>query len=533
MHEVKYRSAAFIVAVAVMVSGFLILNIQMVEAVDSGMPLSGPATDVWDDTTSPAFDLLSPPEDEYQLEPFQIVRIKVTDEQSWVDAGSIEYRLTTQGLRHWTQWMPYTEAIDGPIVHVTIREHFRRGDDNYVQVRASDLAGNPFSTSRAFKIRINTIPEVVVTSPSPGDPLTVADIIEFDASTSYDRDGDALTFEWYRSTPSGPVLIGDSDQISCSLPAGEYSITVVATDSVHNQGRAYLIIRVMDEEKVSKDQDSDGDGIPDEWEMRFQLDPSKDDTGLDPDDDGFTNLQEYESSTNPINSVSKPPILTGPSKDDTLKLFSPEAWPIWAFLMILILLVIITISVIKLKNERQVRRIRRIRLLSEITPSVSWDHVTITASLGPLTRGLTMPANAGARHTLPPPNDIPLEHVALPAIEIENRERSPGPIEEPAPAPAQEIHSSQAGNKPPPAMWIEGITARRYPQIWNEIATRNGMNACENRSGGYPEVGPRSFPFGRFSHDPFSEENSFPSDHSISSFDPIEFEYRFLKEVRK
>ncbi|MBN1539187.1 MAG: hypothetical protein JW939_03510, partial [Candidatus Thermoplasmatota archaeon] len=112
MREAKYRSAALIVAVAVMVSGLLLLNFQMVEAFDTGISASGPINDGSDDTTSPAFELLSPPEDEYQLDPFQIVRIKVTDGQSWVDAGSIEYRLTTQGMRHWSQWMPYTEAID-------------------------------------------------------------------------------------------------------------------------------------------------------------------------------------------------------------------------------------------------------------------------------------------------------------------------------------------------------------------------------------------------------------------------------------
>jgi hypothetical protein len=46
--------------------------------------------------------------------------------------------------------------------------------------------------------------------------------------------------------------------------------------------------------------DSDGDGMPDEWELRFGLD-SKDpvDGAKDADADGYTNLEEYLNGTNP------------------------------------------------------------------------------------------------------------------------------------------------------------------------------------------------------------------------------------------
>jgi hypothetical protein len=39
--------------------------------------------------------------------------------------------------------------------------------------------------------------------------------------------------------------------------------------------------------------DSDGDGMPDAWERRHELDPRKADGNEDPDGDGYTNIENY------------------------------------------------------------------------------------------------------------------------------------------------------------------------------------------------------------------------------------------------
>ena len=57
---------------------------------------------------------------------------------------------------------------------------------------------------------------------------------------------------------------------------------------------------------VTAGQDSDGDGIPDAWEIAHRLNPANNDAGLDADGDGLTNFQEYMGSVDPQNAASGP-----------------------------------------------------------------------------------------------------------------------------------------------------------------------------------------------------------------------------------
>ena len=59
--------------------------------------------------------------------------------------------------------------------------------------------------------------------------------------------------------------------------------------------------------------------MPDGWEVLYSLNPlDSADATTDPDDDGFTNLQEYQKGTNPINSLSHPPMANA-GRDQNVK----------------------------------------------------------------------------------------------------------------------------------------------------------------------------------------------------------------------
>jgi hypothetical protein len=435
------------------------------------------AYNVWVDAESPKYRLLSHSEDEYQLNPYQEVRIMVEDLQSGVDAQSIEYRLTTRGETKWTPWKAYKEGADGKSVEVRIRETFRRGDENFIQIRAKDLAGNPISNSKVFNIKINTYPEIEVTSPSSGDYLHDEMQIVFDASQSHDPDGDRLTYTWLYSYGDDQTTLGDVARITSELPAGEYTITLIVKDRVNNEVQYHFVITV--ENYIPPDTgeggldpiDTDGDGMYDWYEKRYQLNYLVKDANEDPDGDGFTNVQEFgdgkwfaQNLTNPKYAGSHPTSKVEPASEEDKGPFSSNMIPLWLILAILVIAVIVTMLLVKNKKDKQVRRLESVRNMRKIMPSVSWDQITATAYMAPYTQGPALAAAAGPALPGAPQQDV--GPALPPAQEAGTYEQQPGaPVDpQPVPAPAPTPMPGQPQPAPAPIQQQPDQPAYQPPQ---------------------------------------------------------------------
>ncbi len=116
--------------------------------------------------------------------------------------------------------------------------------------------------------------------------------------TGADSDGDALAFA-VTSLPSHGLVTGfnpSSGSFTYTPAHGFYgadALTFRASDGATTSAMATASINVM------APADTEGDGMPDAWEIAHGLVPSVNDADLDLDGDGMTNLVEYQANTDP------------------------------------------------------------------------------------------------------------------------------------------------------------------------------------------------------------------------------------------
>ena len=128
------------------------------------------------------------------------------------------------------------------------------------------------------------------------------------------------------TTPSGKTLTPSSPEVSGyyegdteefyiveSDEQGTWDVDIVGIET-EPDGEPYEFSVIENERSEPPTEDTDGDGLPDAWEENFFGDLSNDGTG-DEDNDGLTDLEEYENNINP-------------SGTDTDEDGLPDAWEV-------------------------------------------------------------------------------------------------------------------------------------------------------------------------------------------------------------
>ncbi len=129
--------------------------------------------------------------------------------------------------------------------------------------------------------------------------------LAWDANSESDLSGYKLYYGEQSGNYTNYTDVGNS--VSCvisGLTRGRtYHFAVTAYDLYRNESD---FSKELEYQVPVQQPDTDNDGMPDDWEIDNGLNPSIDDAYEDPDEDGFTNLQEYLTCTDPRDPNSFP-----------------------------------------------------------------------------------------------------------------------------------------------------------------------------------------------------------------------------------
>jgi hypothetical protein len=129
--------------------------------------------------------------------------------------------------------------------------------------------------------------------------------IRFWAEDAEDPDGDELVFTWDFGDGT-PKVQGDEVIHNFSM-FRNFLVTLRVTDPYGAEAVVETTIVIVERPVIEDpNKDTDGDGMPDTYEIENGLDMNVNDSFLDADKDGWTNYEEYKAGTHPLQPSDHP-----------------------------------------------------------------------------------------------------------------------------------------------------------------------------------------------------------------------------------
>ena len=218
-----------------------------------------------------------------------------------VDAEDEVVAATDKRVTDWLTGVTATDLVDGDVAvtNSTLPAQFAFGEKE-ITFTATDARNNTATKVVTVLVAVGpsvTVPDPILVVSLDGEPLPVSQtqIAAFIAeATAQDFSGSALEV---------------SNDAPDPFPLGETVVTFTAVDAEAREGQNISSVTVI---APSAENDTDKDGMDDQFEVDNQLDPNVDDADEDADGDGRSNLDEYLEGKDP-NADDVPPVVTAPS----------------------------------------------------------------------------------------------------------------------------------------------------------------------------------------------------------------------------
>ena len=218
-----------------------------------------------------------------------------------VDAEDEVVAATDKRVTDWLTGVTATDLVDGDVevTNSALPAQFAFGEEE-ITFTATDARNNTATKVVTVLVAVGpsvTVPDPILVVSLDGEPLPVSQtqIAAFIAeATAQDFSGSALEV---------------SNDAPDPFPLGETVVTFTAVDAEAREGQNISSVTVI---APSAENDTDKDGMDDQFEVDNQLDPNVDDADEDADGDGRSNLDEYLEGKDP-NADDVPPVVTAPS----------------------------------------------------------------------------------------------------------------------------------------------------------------------------------------------------------------------------